>query len=41
MRGDLRVVVRAILLDVEACDDAIAGTAIEGKLREPIIRLTG
>lgn len=41
MRGDLRAVVRAILLDVEARDDAIAGTASEGKLREPIMRLTG
>ena len=41
MRGDLKAVVRAILLDVEARDDAIAGTATEGKLREPIMRLTG
>jgi uncharacterized protein (DUF1800 family) len=41
VRGDLKAVVRAILLDVEARSDAIAGTATEGKLREPIMRLTG
>ena len=41
VRGDLRAVVRAILLDIEARDDAIAGTSTEGKLREPIMRLTG
>jgi uncharacterized protein (DUF1800 family) len=41
VRGNLRAVVRAILLDVEARSDAIAGTSTEGKLREPIMRLTG
>jgi uncharacterized protein (DUF1800 family) len=41
VRGDLKAVVRAILLDVEARNDAIAGTATEGKLREPMMRLTG
>src|SRR3954469_25671586 len=41
VRGDLKAVVRAILLDVEARSDAIAATATEGKLREPIMRLTG
>ena len=40
-RGDLRAVVRAILLDVEARSDAIAGAPSYGKLREPIMRLTG
>ena len=40
-RGDLRAVVRAILLDVEARNDAIAGAPTYGKLREPINRLTG
>jgi uncharacterized protein (DUF1800 family) len=40
-RGDLKAVVRAILLDVEARSDAIAGTSTMGKLREPIMRLTG
>ena len=41
VRGDLRAVVRAILLDVEARSDAIAGAPTYGKLREPIMRLTG
>lgn len=41
VRGDLRAVVRAILLDVEARNDAIAGATSFGKLREPINRLTG
>ncbi len=40
-RGNLRAVVRAILLDTEARSAAIAGTASFGKLREPIRRLTG
>ncbi len=40
-RGDLRAVVRAILLDPEARSDAIAGAPSYGKLREPIMRLTG
>jgi len=41
VRGDLKAVVRAILMDVEARNDAIAGTSTAGKLREPIMRLTG
>jgi uncharacterized protein (DUF1800 family) len=41
VRGDLKAVVRAILTDVEARSDAIAGTASAGKLREPVMRLTG
>lgn len=41
VRGDLKAVIRAILLDSEARSAAIAGTASEGKLREPIMRLTG
>lgn len=41
VRGDLRAVVRAILLDVEARTQAIADTSSFGKLREPINRLTG
>lgn len=41
VRGDLEAVVRAILLDTEArADPANAGTGA-GKLREPILRLTG
>ncbi|HEV2818096.1 MAG TPA: DUF1800 domain-containing protein [Allosphingosinicella sp.] len=41
VRGDLRAVIRAILTDVEARSDAIAGTTTAGKLREPVARLTG
>ena len=40
VRGDLKAVVRAILLDAEARADANAGNASYGKLREPILRLT-
>jgi uncharacterized protein (DUF1800 family) len=40
VRGDLRAVVRAILLDTEARDDAVAGGANFGKLRAPVNRLT-
>jgi uncharacterized protein (DUF1800 family) len=41
VRGDLKAVVRAILLDDEARNPAFTGTASFGKLREPIMRLTG
>lgn len=37
VRGDLRAVVRAVLLDSEARSDV--GTTSSGKLREPVIRL--
>ncbi|MBA3896766.1 MAG: DUF1800 domain-containing protein, partial [Sphingomonadaceae bacterium] len=40
VRGDLKAVVRAILLDSEARDDTIATGVSFGKLREPIMRLT-
>ena len=40
-KGDLRAVVRAILLDVEARSEAIAATTTFGKLRAPINRLVG
>ena len=41
VRGDLRAVVRAILLDTEARDDAAAqSSATFGKLREPVMRVT-
>lgn len=40
VRGDLRAVVRAILLDSEARADPVAAAASAGKLREPVIRLT-
>ncbi|MCX7557125.1 DUF1800 family protein [Xanthomonadaceae bacterium JHOS43] len=39
MRGDLRAVVRAILLDSEARQGHLASPATFGKLREPITRL--
>jgi uncharacterized protein (DUF1800 family) len=41
VRGDLKAVVRAILLDDEARNPAFTGNASFGKLREPIMRLTG
>lgn len=41
VRGDLRAVVRAILLDTEARDDAAAMSSTSfGKLREPVMRVT-
>lgn len=40
VRGDLKAVVRAILLDPEARDAAPAAQPHAGKLREPVIRMT-
>jgi uncharacterized protein (DUF1800 family) len=40
VRGDLRAVVRAILLDDEARNDAGITNPSFGKLREPVVRLT-
>lgn len=40
VRGDLKAVVKAILLDVEARNDPSLGNAGVGKLREPILRLS-
>ena len=40
VRGDLRAVVRAVLLDPEARDLALARAPGYGKLREPVLRLT-
>jgi len=40
VRGDLRAVVRAVLLDVEARDMAIANRDEFGKVKEPMLRLT-
>ena len=37
-RGDMRAVIRAILTDVEARDNYVAGNNIYGKLREPVIK---
>jgi uncharacterized protein (DUF1800 family) len=40
VRGDMKAVVRAILLDVEARDASIVADPQAGKLREPILRTT-
>jgi len=40
VRGDLRAVVRAVLLDPEARDMAIASRDEYGKVKEPMLRLT-
>jgi uncharacterized protein (DUF1800 family) len=40
VRGDLKAVVRAILLDTEARDPSLTAGATYGKLREPVLRLT-
>ena len=40
VRGDLKAVIKAILLDPEARDIAQATTATAGKLREPVLRLS-
>lgn len=42
VRGDMKAVVRAILLDAEARDDAAAAASTTfGKVRDPVLRLTG
>lgn len=38
VRGDMQVVIKAILLDFEARDPATAAGAAFGKLREPVVR---
>ena len=38
VRGDLKAVVKAILLDVEARNDPVLSNAGAGKLREPVLR---
>ena len=40
VRGDLKAVIKAILLDPEARDIAQATTTTAGKLREPVLRLS-
>jgi uncharacterized protein (DUF1800 family) len=40
VRGDMKAVVRAVLLDREARDDGAAADPGHGKLREPVLRLT-
>ena len=41
VRGDMKAVIRAILLDTEARDVTVVTSANAGKLREPVHRLTG
>jgi uncharacterized protein (DUF1800 family) len=41
VRGDLGAVVRAVLMDYEARSAAVASSASFGKLREPVLRVTG
>lgn len=41
VRGDMKAVIRAILLDAEARSDAALSSTSAGKLREPVTRLTG
>ena len=41
VRGDLKAVLKAILLDPEARDDSVATGASWGKLREPMLRFLG
>ena len=41
VRGDMKAVIRAILLDTEARDSSALTAANGGKLREPVLRLTG
>ncbi|MGJ3628310.1 hypothetical protein AB5I41_17565 [Sphingomonas sp. MMS24-JH45] len=40
MRGDMKAVIRAILLDEEARSDAALTNPAAGRLREPVLRLT-
>ena len=41
VRGDMKAVLKAILLDSEARSDAALSSTTAGKLREPVMRLTG
>ena len=41
VRGDMKTVLKAILLDAEARGDTALAAASAGKLREPVMRLTG
>ncbi|MGR6329125.1 DUF1800 domain-containing protein [Sphingomonas sp. XXL09] len=40
VRGDMKAVIKAILLDTEARSDAALTSTTAGKLREPVMRLT-
>ena len=39
VRGDMKAVIRAVLLDAEARDDTQTSSTTFGKLREPVVRL--
>lgn len=39
VRGDMKTVIRAVLTDPEARDDAVVASTTFGKLREPVLRL--
>ena len=39
VRGDMKAVIRAVLIDPEARDDTQVGSTTFGKLREPVVRL--
>ncbi|GAA0679377.1 uncharacterized protein (DUF1800 family) [Sphingomonas insulae] len=41
VRGDMKAVIKAILLDTDARSDAALASTTAGKLREPVMRLTG
>lgn len=41
VRGDMKAVIRAILTDTEARSDGALTATTSGKLREPVMRLTG
>lgn len=41
VRGDLKAVIRAILTDSEARNDAAGASTSFGKVRDPVLRLTG
>jgi len=40
VRGDMKAVIRAVLIDAEARDDTQVASTTFGKLREPVVRLT-
>jgi uncharacterized protein (DUF1800 family) len=40
VRGDMKAVIRAVLLDPEASNPPAASASVNGRLREPILRMT-
>jgi len=41
VRGDMKAIIRAILTDSEARNDAASASSSFGKVRDPVLRLTG